>query len=204
MNPDDTLPPVPPASAASDGTGDVWPSSGPAKGFRVRLPIAIASLVVVALAGAAAGASLKHTSSTSTTQAGAVTNRPRGTFGGTNGAGGANGAGRFGPGGGGVLGTVTKVEGNTITLTQRDGTTATVVVPSGATISKTVSGSLSDLKAGTQIAVRGTTANGKTTADTVAIANGTGGFGGFGGGFGGRQNGAGTGSGTGSGTTTTN
>ena len=85
MNPDDTLPPVPPASApASADDGDLWPSSGPAKGFRVRLPIAIAALAVVALAGAAAGASLKKTTST-TTQAGAIGNRARGNFG-TNGA----------------------------------------------------------------------------------------------------------------------
>jgi hypothetical protein len=86
--------------------------------------------------------------------------------------------------GGGVFGTVTKVQGNTITVTQRDGTTATVVVPSGTTITKTVSGSVSDLTAGTSIAVRGTTADGKTTAESVTInpANGAFGPGGFGGG----------------------
>src|SRR5581483_5181318 len=120
---------------------DVWPTAGPTKGLRIRLPIAIAALAVVAFGGAAAGASLKKAPS-STVQAGAVgTNRgsgarangATGTNGATaaNGATGANGAGgRFGPGGG-VFGTVTKVEGNTITVTQRDGTTATVVVPSG-------------------------------------------------------------------------
>ena len=122
MNPDDMLPPAPPASpsgaAAPAGDGELWPSSGPAKGFRVRLPIAIALLVVVALAGAAAGAGLKKTPST-TSQAGAISNnRARGT-GGANGAAGTNGgngAGRsFGPGGGGVFGTVAKVDGNTTT-----------------------------------------------------------------------------------------
>src|SRR5581483_6315126 len=98
MNPDDTLPPVPPASgtpaapaAPAADDGELWPSSGPAKGFRVRLPIAIVALVVVALAGAAAGASLKKTTST-TTQAGAIANRARGNFGATGqGAKGANG-----------------------------------------------------------------------------------------------------------------
>jgi hypothetical protein len=190
MNPDDTLPPVPAAPAPGADDGELWPSSGPAKGFRVRLPIAIASLVVVALAGAAAGASLKHSPST-TTQAGAISNRARGSFGGANGANGAtgaNGAGRaFGPGGG-VFGTVTKVDGNTVTVTQRDGSTATVVVPSSATISKTDSGTLADLKPGTSIVVRGTTANGTTTAQdvTIAPANGAGAFGGFGGFGGGR------------------
>src|SRR5205823_1502917 len=150
MNPEDTLPPAPsgsPSSVPAGGAGgELWPTSGPAKGFRVRLPVAVAAAVVIALAGAAAGASLKKGSSSSSTQAGAIANRPRNLGGatgtnGTTGANGANGAGRFGAGGGGggVAGTITKVEGNTITLTQRDGSTATVVVPSGTAITKTVS-----------------------------------------------------------------
>jgi hypothetical protein len=200
MNANETLPPVDPsfpsgggAGAAVDDAGDLWPTAGPAKGLRIRLPIAIAALAVMALAGAAAGASLKKSPASTAVQAGAVGgNRANGAAG----TSGAAGGGRFGgPGGGVVVGTVTKVEGNTITVTQRDGTTATVVVPSGATISKTVSGSLSDLSAGTSIAVRGTTTDGKTTAEAVTInpANGAGAAppaGGFGGAN--RQNGTGT------------
>ena len=204
MSDNETLPPIPTPSgggvgAAEADTGDVWPTAGPAKGLRVRLPIAIACLAVVALAGAAAGAALKKPSSTTAVQAGAV-GRDRGNgAAGANGATGANGAagaaGRFG---GGVFGTVTKVEGNTITVTQRDGTTATVVVPSGTAITKTVSGSLSDLTAGTSIAVRGTTTDGKTTAESVTINPANGGA--FGpGGFGGPRAG-----GTGTTATTTN
>jgi hypothetical protein len=184
MNPSDTLPPE-----ANGDTDEPWPTAGPAKGLRIRLPIAIACLAVVALAGAAAGASLKKPSSTTAVQAGAV-GRNR-----ADGAAGANGAaatGRFGGPGAGVFGTVTKVEGNTITVTQRDGTTATVVVPSGTSISKTVSGSLSDLTAGTSIAVRGTTADGKTTAESVTINPANGAFPGGGLGGGNRQNGTGT------------
>jgi len=206
MNDDETLPPIPQSSgggvgaAEADG-GDAWPTAGPAKGLRIRLPIAIACLAVVALAGAAAGATLKKPSSTSTVQAGAIgRNRANGAAG-TNGATGANGAaGRFGAGGGGVFGTITKVEGNTMTVTQRDGTTATVVVPTGTTITKTVDGSLADLKSGTSIVVRGTTADGKTTAQSVQINPANGAF--PGGGFGGQRGQAGTGSGAGGGTTT--
>ena len=182
MEPLETLPPE-----ASGDSDELWPTAGPAKGLRVRLPIAVACLAVVALAGAAAGATLKKPSSNSTVQAGAIgRNRANGAAG-TNGSAGTNGAagatGRFGGPGGGVFGTITKVEGNTITVTQRDGTTATVVVPSGTTITKTVDGSLADLKSGTSIAVRGTTADGKTTAESVTInpANGAFGPGGFGG-----------------------
>lgn len=164
---------------------DVWPTAGPAKGLRVRVPIAIASLAVMALVGAAAGAALKKAPASTAVQAGAVGgNRafgagPNGAA--PNGAAGANGApGRLGGPGGGVVGTISKVEGNTITVTQRDGTTANVVVPSGATVNKTVSGSVSDLTAGTSIAVRGTTADGKTTAESITInpANGAPGAGG--------------------------
>ena len=165
---------------------DVWPTAGPAKGLRVRLPIAVATLAIVAFGGVAAGATLKKAAPASTVQAGTIGgNRANGAFG-ASGASGANGAagatGRFGGPGGGVVGTITKVEGNTVTVTQRDGTTATVVVPSGTTINKTVSGAISDLAAGTSIAVRGTTANGKTTAESVTInpANGLGGGPGFG------------------------
>jgi hypothetical protein len=198
MNANETLPPVDPSfpsggggRAAVDDTGDLWPTAGPAKGLRIRLPIAIAALAVMALAGAAAGASLKKSPASTAVQAGAVGgNRANGAAGTT----GAAGAGRLGGPGGGVLGTVTKVEGNTITVTQRDGTTATVVVSSGTTVSKTVSGSLSDLTTGTSIAVRGTTADGKTTAESITVNPANGGAFPPGGGFDGanRQPGTGT------------
>jgi len=190
MNPNDTLDPIPnPGDDTSGDAGDVWPTAGPAKGLRVRLPVAIACLAVVGLAGAAGGAALKKPSSTTAAQAGAVGgNRAAGANGaaGMNGAAGANGAvgpngatARLGGPGGGVVGTVTKVDGNTITVTQRDGTTATVVMSSDTAVSKTVSGSVSDLTAGTSIAVRGTTADGRTTAQSITVnpANGAGGFG---------------------------
>src|SRR5882724_634673 len=92
MSANDTLSPTPaPSAAGGDDAGEAWPTSGPAKGFRVRLPIAIAALVVFGLVGAAGGAAMKKTSTT-TTQAGAIANnRARGTVGG-NGAAGANGA----------------------------------------------------------------------------------------------------------------
>jgi hypothetical protein len=63
-----------------------------------------------------------------------------------------------------------------------------------------VSGSVTDLTNGTTIAVRGTTANGKTTAQSITINPAGGGAGGFGGRN--RQNGTGAGTGTGTGTTT--
>lgn len=182
MNANDTLPPASDAEAGA-GADELWPTNGPAKGLRVRLPIAIVALAVVGFVGVAAGASLKEPSSS--TQNGAVAGGDRGpgNFG-ANGTPGGTG-GRLGGQGGGVFGTVTKVDGNTITVTQADGSTATVVVPSGTTISKTVSGSLSDLTEGTSIVARATTADGKTTAQSVTINPGSGAGGVPGGGFGG-------------------
>ena len=129
----------------------------------------------MALVGAAGGAALEDPAASTPVQAAAPgTNR-------ANGAAGANGgAGLRAPGagglGGGLFGTVSKVDGNTITLTQRDGTTTTVVMASGGSVSRTVSGSLADLTAGTSIAVRGATVDGKTTAESITInpANGGG------------------------------
>ena len=185
MNHDETLPPISNSSGGGVGsaeadTGDLWPTAGPAKGLRIRLPVAVACLAVCALAGAAAGAALKKPEATTAVQAGGIAG---GRAFGNNGATGANGAalpngaaGRLGGPGGGVFGTVTKVEGNTLTVTQRDGTTATVVVSSGTAVTKTVDGSVSDLTAGTSIVVRGTTTDGKTTAESISInpANGAG------------------------------
>ncbi len=168
MNPNDTLDPIPSAGDPTvDDAGDVWPTAGPAKGLRVRIPVAIACLAVVGLAGAAGGAALKKPSSSTAVQAGAVGgNRAAGA----NGAAGPNGAAaRLGGPGGGVVGTVTKVDGNTITVAQRDGTTATVVMSSDTAVSKTVSGSVSDLTAGASIAVRGTTADGRTIAQSITV-----------------------------------
>lgn len=209
MNANDTVPSRSPSSGSDVGAAysesdELWPTNGPAKGLRVRLPLAIGALAVVALVGVAAGAALKNPSSTST-QGGAVAGANRGpgnlpASGAPSGNGATGGiGGRQGGAGGGIVGTVSKVDGNTITVAQADGSTATVVVASDAAITKTVSGSLSDLTNGTSIIVRGTTADGKTTADSVTInpANGAGGSptGGFpGGGFGGRNpRGTGTG-----------
>ena len=155
MNSNEILPPVSDSTDQNDGD-EVWPSAGPPKGLRIRLPIALAALAVVAFGGAAAGAALKKAPASTAVQAGAVGGNR--TF----------GAGPNGPGGG-IVGTISKVEGSTITVTQRDGTTATVVVPSSATVNKTVSGSVSDLTPGTSIAVRGATADGKTTAETITL-----------------------------------
>ena len=83
-----------------------------------------------------------------------------------------------------AFGTVQSVSGNSIVLTTANGT-STVTVGSSATISKTESGSFSDLKVGDTVVVTGTKTGNTVTATDVrtGTGNGAGGFG-FGGGFG--------------------
>ena len=71
------------------------------------------------------------------------------------------------------------MNGNTITLTDRNGANVTVTVPSGTTITENDSASLADIHAGSTIAVRGTTGtSGSTTASSITINPANGGFGG--------------------------
>ena len=98
----------------------------------------------------------------------------QGGFRGGNGAGGMSG----------MAGTVTNVSGNTITLTTRDGQTATVQLAPNATIRKQVDGQTSDIQNGQQIVAFGTQNGDSFQAMTVQI----GGQFGFGGQNGGGRN----------------
>lgn len=60
-------------------------------------------------------------------------------------------------------GTVKSVDGNKVTITQQDGSTQTVTVDAKATIQKTGSGTIADIKAGERITVLEQTTNGATT-----------------------------------------
>ena len=85
MNPSDLLEdPVRP-----DSSDEAWSTSGPAKGLRLRLPVAAAVLVAVALLGVAGGASLEHSSSTTAVAAAAAGSNAAGAVPGTSGAAGA-------------------------------------------------------------------------------------------------------------------
>jgi len=79
----------------------------------------------------------------------------------------------FGPGGmgghgkgHGVMGTVSAVDGSTITVTDRDGTSYAVNAGS-ATVQKMVAGALSDVAVGDRIGVQGTVSGTTVTATTI-------------------------------------
>lgn len=114
------------------------------------------------------------------------TNGPPGGFGGEGGfpGGGGNGtppsSANAQPPGGFTIGTVTAIDGGTITISSFDGSTVTVTTTSSTTVMKSAQGSLSDLKVGQNVRATGTTGSDGTVAAT-SINEGSGGFG-FGGG----------------------
>lgn len=180
MTTDPNLPldaPSGPPPELAEKLDEKWAADGPAKGIRVRVPIAVAVLAVVALLGVFGGAQLKSSNASAS-----VTATSSGT-----GPGGGRNRGQFsgapnGPrgGGGATFGTVESVNGDTITLTDQQGNTKTITLTSSTTITKTTTGAPSDITTGQTIVVRGTAnSDGSTTATNVAIGNG--GFGAFGG-----------------------
>ncbi len=78
-------------------------------------------------------------------------------------------------------GTVTDINGGTITISSFDGSTMTVTTTSSTTVTKSVQGSFSDLKVGQTVRAMGNTSSDGAVAAT-SINEGMGGFGAFGGG----------------------
>ncbi|HET7081549.1 MAG TPA: hypothetical protein VFM49_29325 [Chloroflexia bacterium] len=108
-----------------------------------------------------------------------------GQFGGAGAAGRAGGAGAAGAAGrNATFGTIKKIDGNTITLTVPNSDDITVSLPADATIIKTVTGTVSDLKEGQRLTVMGARSGNNIAATAVQVTDlpaGTN-FAGFGGG----------------------
>ncbi len=68
-----------------------------------------------------------------------------------------------------AFGTIKNVSGNTLQLTQQDGTTVTVTVDNQTAIQKTVNGTVSDLQPGDRITVLGDQAGANITARSIQI-----------------------------------
>jgi hypothetical protein len=87
-------------------------------------------------------------------------------------AAGQGASGSRGGAGGGLAGTVSNVSGSTITITSRNGQTATVQLAAGATVLKQVDGQLSDVKPGEQIVAFGTQNGNTFQASSIQIGGG--------------------------------
>ncbi len=70
-------------------------------------------------------------------------------------------------------GTIKSIQGNTVQLTQQDGSSLTVNLSGQTIVERVVKGASSDLQAGQRISVQGTEANGQMTAQVIQIAAST-------------------------------
>jgi len=128
------------------------------KKFLTRPILALAALATVgagAGAGALASAQTASTTDTTTSATASKSGFERGMMGG-----------RGMHHGHGAMGTVTAVNGNTITITRPDGSTATIDA-TNATVSKVVTTSLSDVNVGDRIGARGTTSGTNVAATDI-------------------------------------
>jgi hypothetical protein len=167
---------------------DEWPTQGPAKGLRVRWPVAVLLVLLVAFAGIWGGAYLQRHSSNSTTAAssafpGFAALRSR--------LGGSGAAGIPSSASSGVTaGTVTDIIGNTLYVTTASGSLVAVKVGSTTTVDRNAKSSLAALEPGDTVTVQGSKGSDGTvdaasvSATQKGVSSGFGGFGGIGG-FGG-------------------
>jgi len=156
------------------------PPSSPRARAWIAGGVAAAVLATGGFFGVQAVAS--HTKSAASATAG-----PGGGFGG-------GGFGGGGPGGGGTVGTIKSINGSSLVVTTSAGATETVNTTSATTVTKSVTGAASDIKAGDHVVVLGTgttaiAATSVTDSGTNAAAVGAGGAGAGGGAPGGGQGG---------------
>lgn len=168
---------APPEGPGSGGDEDLWPTGGPPKGIRLRLPIlAVLGFVVAALGFAGGATAYKWKNPAPTVAAGALPGAPGGATGFPGAPGGANAAGgQAAPGqaagaGARTMGTVATVDGTTIYVTDSSGNLIKVTIPEGTTVTATRPGIAADVRPGDTIVVTGSKQpDGSTQASTVAL-----------------------------------
>ena len=159
-----------------------WPARGPAKGIRMRWPVALLFVLLIAGGGIWGGAALQRSqgSNSGSSALSALASR----FGAPGRTGSGSSTTRSGFPGvtGAATGTVTEIKGSTLYVTNSSGNLVEVTLTPSTTVTRDAKTSDSGLTPGDTVVVQGTTAkNGTVTASSVsATAQGvTGGFGGF-------------------------
>jgi hypothetical protein len=158
-----------PAPPEIDDVEDEWPVRGPAKGIRLRLPLAALAASALVAAGFWGGAAVeKGHASASGASAG-----PAARFRGGGGGGFAGGAGGFGGATGGTTaaatGTVSVVDGNTLYVLTSSGSLVKVTLGKSTPITRNAKASAVDLRPGDTVVVQGSTGtDGVLTATSVA------------------------------------
>jgi hypothetical protein len=173
-----------------DDANDEWPVRGPAKGIRLRLPVAVLATGLLVAAGFWGGAiAEKDHGGSSSSAASALAGRFRSAAGGTAAGGtaaagaagggfaggGFRGGGGFGGGAGGTgttaaaTGTVSVVDGNTLYVLTATGSLVKVTLGQSTTVTRNATAAADDLRPGDTVVVQGSAAkNGNVTATSIA------------------------------------
>ena len=134
-------------------------------------PIVISAIVIVLIAVVGVGAffagSAYGSQQAQNTRAAFFSARQGGA---NPGQGGANSQGFGRPA---AIGSIKSISGNTLVVTQQDGTSVTVTVDAQTAIQKTVSGALSDLQPGERITVLSDQTGTSVTARSIQLRAGT-------------------------------
>ena len=157
-----------------------WPAQNTRRSIRFRMPTAVLLALLLAAAGLWGGSLLQKYEGGSVRATGATT--AKGAFARAGGTGSP-----FASSSSATTGTVTDIIGNTLYVTQSDGSLVKVTLSSSATVTRNAKSSLSGLEPGDSVVVQGTKpSDGSMTASSVsATAAGVttaGAAGGFGGG----------------------
>ena len=138
-------------------------------GLIIGLLIAVGAYLYGVNAGQAQAASQTQQFFQSRGAAGTGGTGGTGGFAGAGGAAGAFAGRGTGAGGGATVGTISKVDGNTLTLTVANQGDVTVSLPATIAISKTVTGTVADLVPGTQVLIRGQQSGTNIAATNIQI-----------------------------------
>jgi hypothetical protein len=154
--------------------GDAWPQRGPRRGIKVSIPTMVMLAVLLAGGGIWGGAALQRgegtsSGSSSLSSLASLFRGARGT-----GTGSTSRTGLGGAFGAATAGTVTEVSGSTLYVTNSSGTLVKVTLGPTATVSRTISSSLSGLQVGDTVVVRGTTGSNGTVSATSVSATASG------------------------------
>ena len=161
-----TAPPPIPTETDTATAPDAAGPSGPTAKTWILGGIGAVVIAAAAIIGINAASSDSSTVDTTATGNGVAAN------GATNGA--PTGPGGFGQGGfgqgqgrGGAFGTIASIDGSTIEITDRDGTSTTVETTDATTVTKSVEAKQSDLKVGDHVRVVGTGTSTAVAAERV-------------------------------------
>jgi hypothetical protein len=158
-----------PAVPEIEDPADEWPVRGPAKGIRLRLPLAALAASALVAGGFWGGAAVEKGHASTSGAAAALAARFRGGA-----AGGfAGGAAGFGSATGGTTaaatGTVSVVDANTLYVLTSSGSLVKVTLGQSTPITRNAKASAVDLRPGDTVVVQGSTGtDGNVTATSVA------------------------------------